>query len=109
MKELNVNLKNAIESLKEPTQISRVPLTRVTREDSRLLARPARATRMQQVVSWPSLRLLCLTLPIWRQTPKLPAEAVQSFDSFLVESKKSKAKKSKKIEMDQADRAAAES
>ncbi len=37
------------------------------------------------------------------------AEAVQSFDPFMVESKKSKAKKSKKIEMDQADRAAAES
>merc|ERR550514_1373488 len=37
------------------------------------------------------------------------AESVQSYDSFMVESKKSKAKKSKKIEMDQADRAAAES
>lgn len=37
------------------------------------------------------------------------AEAVKSYDSFMVESKKSKAKKSKKIEMDQADRASAES
>lgn len=37
------------------------------------------------------------------------AEAVQSYESFMVESKKSKAKKSQKIEMDQADRVAAES
>jgi len=37
------------------------------------------------------------------------AEAVKSYGSFMVESKKSKAKKSKKIEMDQADRASAES
>jgi len=37
------------------------------------------------------------------------AEAVTSYGSFMVESKKSKAKKSKKIEMDQADRASAES
>jgi len=37
------------------------------------------------------------------------AEAVASFDAFMVDSKKSKAKKSKKIEMDQADRASAES
>jgi len=36
-------------------------------------------------------------------------EAVASYNSFMVQSKKSKAKKSKKIEMDQADRAAAES
>jgi len=37
------------------------------------------------------------------------AEAAQSYESFMVESKKSKAKKSQKIEMDQADRVAAES
>jgi len=37
------------------------------------------------------------------------AEAVQSYSAFMTESKKSKAKKSKKIEMDQADRASAES
>jgi len=37
------------------------------------------------------------------------AEAVESYGRFMVETKKSKAKKSKKIEMDQADRASAES
>jgi len=37
------------------------------------------------------------------------AEAVASYSSFMVQCKKSKAKKSKKIEMDQADRAGAES
>jgi len=36
-------------------------------------------------------------------------EAVKSYNAFMVESKKSKAKKSQKIEMDQADRVAAES
>merc|ERR1719345_49774 len=37
------------------------------------------------------------------------AEAVSSFAAFMTETKKSKAVKSKKIEMDQADRASAES
>merc|ERR1712193_65462 len=37
------------------------------------------------------------------------AEAVKSYEALMVETKKSKAVKSKKIEMDQADRAAAES
>jgi len=37
------------------------------------------------------------------------AEAIKSYDALMVETKKSKAVKSKKIEMDQADRASAES
>merc|ERR1719503_373048 len=53
-----------------PTQILMEPLTRVTKQACKLLARHTQATRMQLVVSWPSLRLPCLILQILRQTPK---------------------------------------
>merc|ERR1712146_482439 len=80
-----------------------------TRKACKLLVKLTRATKMQGVV----MALLEVALSdfanLEADTKASEAEAVKSYDSFMVESKKSKAVKSKKIEMDQADRASAES